>query len=228
VNEKVDDEKLNWLANRFHQGNYNIQSLMQDIFTSDWFYHEGNIGAKIKSPVELLVGIRRILPMQLENEEAQLLVQRLLGQILFYPPNVAGWPGGKNWIDSSSLMLRLRLPQLIHDDESINLAPKSDDDQQMGMKEEGNDGANRKAQKMNGNKLVKQQILANINWAPYLAQFEKVPKEKLVNALAGTLLQTANGPSQLLLEGQADKNSRETFIKSVTISLMATPEYQLC
>jgi hypothetical protein len=175
-----------------------------------------------------LVGIRRILPMQLENEEAQLLVQRLLGQILFYPPNVAGWPGGKNWIDSSSLMLRLRLPQLIHDDESINLAPKSDDDQQMGMKEEGNDGENRKAQKMNGNKLIKQQILANINWSPYLAQFEKVPKEKLLNALGGILLQTANGPSQPLLERQADKNSRESFIKSVTISLMATPEYQLC
>jgi uncharacterized protein (DUF1800 family) len=228
VNETVDDEKVNWLANRFYQGNYNIQSLMQDIFTSDWFYHEDNIGAKIKSPVELLVGIRRILPMQLENEEAQLLVQRLLGQILFYPPNVAGWPGGKNWIDSSSLMLRLRLPQLIHDDESINLAPKSDDDQQMGMKEEGNDGENRKAQKMNGNKLVKQQILANINWSPYLAQFEKVPKEKLVNALGEILLQTANGPSEPLLERQADKNSRESFIKSITISLMATPEYQLC
>ena len=42
--------------------------------------------------------------MKFGNEEVQLLYQRLLGQVLFYPPNVAGWPGGRNWIDSSSLM----------------------------------------------------------------------------------------------------------------------------
>ena len=75
---------------------------MEDIFTSDWFYEEKNIGAQIKSPVELLVGIQRMLPMKLENEEALMLLQRVLGQLLFYPPNVAGWPGGKAWIDSSS------------------------------------------------------------------------------------------------------------------------------
>jgi len=227
VNEKVDEEKVKWLASRFYQSNYDIHLLMQDIFTSDWFYSEQNIGAKIKSPIELMVGIRRIIPMQLQNEDVQLLVQRLLGQILFYPPNVAGWPGGKSWIDSSSLMFRLRLPQLIHDDESINLSPKSDDDQQMGMKEEGGE-QNSKRGKMNANKLVKQQILADVNWTPFIDQFAKVPKEKLVTEITKTLLQTPSAPSQQLLESQADKNSRDTFIKTVAVALMATPEYQLC
>jgi len=174
-----------------------------------------------------MVGIRRIIPMQLQNEDVQLLVQRLLGQILFYPPNVAGWPGGKSWIDSSSLMFRLRLPQLIHDDESINLSPKSDDDQQMGMKEEGGE-QNSNRGKMNANKLVKQQILADVNWTPFIEQFAKVPKEKLVTEITKTLLQTSSAPSQELLESQADKNSRDTFIKTVAVALMATPEYQLC
>ena len=228
VNEDVDQEKVNWLAGRFFQSNYDIQSLMQDIFTSEWFYHEKNIGAKIKSPVELIVGIRRMVPMQLQSEDVQLLVQRLLGQILFYPPNVAGWPGGKNWIDSSSLMFRLRLPQLIHDDEAINLSPKSDDDQQMGMKEESRNPGNSNRGKMNANKIVKQQIIADVNWSPYIDKFAKVPKEKLVSEITKTLLQTGGGPSQQLLEGQADKSSRDEFIKSVTIALMATPEYQLC
>ncbi len=225
VNDQVAEDRVKWLADRFYQSNYDIESLMKDIFTSDWFYDEQNIGSRIKSPVELMVGIRRILPMQLQNEDVQLLMQRLLGQILFYPPNVAGWPGGKNWIDSSSLMLRLRLPQLIHDDESINLAPKADDDQQMGMKEDKNQDSDGK---MTGNKLVKQQILANVNWSPYVEKFAKVPKEKLISEISKTLLQTSSGPSQQLLEGQAEKSDRESFIKSVTISLMATPEYQLC
>ncbi len=75
--------------------------------------------------------------MKLENEQVQLLIQRLLGQILFYPPNVAGWPGGKNWIDSSSLMFRLRIPQLIYDNDEVTLSSKDDDDQMMGMMDMG-------------------------------------------------------------------------------------------
>ena len=73
VNEQVDEAKLNWLADRFYKDNYNIANLMKDIFSSEWFYDEKNIGAKIKSPVELIVGMQRILPMELENPESQLL-----------------------------------------------------------------------------------------------------------------------------------------------------------
>ncbi|MDX2046425.1 MAG: DUF1800 domain-containing protein [Chitinophagaceae bacterium] len=133
VNENADKEKTRWLAARFYQSNYDIKKLMEDIFSSDWFYDDRNVGAKIKSPVELLAGIRRMLPMEFEKEEIQLLYQKLLGQVLFYPPNVAGWPGGKNWIDSSSLMYRLRLLQLLKDDDSFNATPKSDDDVMMGQ-----------------------------------------------------------------------------------------------
>ncbi len=30
-----------------------------------------------------------------------------MGQVLFYPPNVAGWPGGTSWINSSTLLGRI-------------------------------------------------------------------------------------------------------------------------
>ena len=102
-------------GDRFYKNDYHIGKLVEDIFTSDWFYDEKNIGVRIKSPIELVAGIQRILPMELNNNESLLLVQRVLGQMLFYPPNVSGWPGGKAWIDSSTLMFRLRLPQLLSD-----------------------------------------------------------------------------------------------------------------
>jgi uncharacterized protein (DUF1800 family) len=221
VNETPDDEKVNWLADRFYESTYDIGKLMDDIFTSDWFYDEKNIAAKIKSPIELVAGIQRMLPMQLENPEALTFLQRALGQMLFYPPNVAGWPGGKTWIDSSSLMLRMRLPQLINDVDEMNVKVKDDDDQMMGRKTPEDGG------KLKG--IAKRSIIkANIDWKTYVSHFEKIQKEQLVSTIASNLLQTKNGVSNDLIKQYADATSKESFIRSATLQLMSTPEYQLC
>ena len=225
VNEQVDNAKVEWLADRFYKTDYDISKLLEDIFTSDWFYEEKNVGAKIKSPVELLVGIQRMLPMTLENEEALLVLQRVLGQVLFYPPNVAGWPGGKSWIDSSSLMMRMRIPQLINDEDEINVRPKDDDDQMMGRKD--NDDAPVKRQGGAAG-LKRQQINANVDWNLYVKNLEKVSREALVGAMSGLLLQVKPTIGNDLIRQYADEGSRDNFIKSATIQIMSTPEYQLC
>jgi uncharacterized protein (DUF1800 family) len=221
VNDMPDEAHVTWLADRFYQSHYDIKELMKDIFTSEWFYDAKNIGCRIKSPVELIVGIRRALPMKLENEQVQLLLQRLLGQLLFYPPNVAGWPGGKNWIDSSSLMFRLRIPQLIYDNDEVALSPKDDDDQMMGMKDMG-----KKMGKMG--KKGGQVISAAVDWETYLKKFDKVPREKLLTSIAGILIQGAEPVNEKIINRYIDSFSRESYIKTATIQLMATPEYQLC
>jgi uncharacterized protein (DUF1800 family) len=225
VNDEPDTGKVEWLANRFYQSNYNILSLMTDIFTSDWFYDEKNIGTRIKSPVELIAGMRRMLPMQIQNEDSQLLLQRLLGQVLFYPPNVAGWPGGKNWIDSSTLMMRMRIPQLITGGDAFQVKPKDDDDQMMGMMENTIAKANK-----NGNAARRpgQQIVATIDWNIYVKQFESVPRENLVTNISNMILQTPVPVSADTIQHYTDASGRESFIKTATIQLMCTPEYQLC
>lgn len=223
VNDTPDPSKVNWLAARFYQSDYNISQLLEDIFTADWFYDEKNIGKKIKSPIELLAGIRRMLPMEIENSEAQLLVQKLLGQMLFYPPNVAGWPGGKSWIDSSTMLFRMRLPQLISDQDEFNLRPKTDDDQAMGRMEE--------TPLMNAKKAgtsMGRTIRAAIDWDSYTKSFAATPREQLVRAIASTLLQVKPSFSHALITQHADSNSREAFVRSATLQIMCTPEYQLC
>jgi uncharacterized protein (DUF1800 family) len=222
VNDDVDDEKVNWLADRFYQNNYDIKKLMEDIFTSNWFYDEKNIGTKIKSPVELLVGIRRLLPMELTNDDSQLLFQRLLGQVLFYPPNVAGWPGGKNWIDSSTLMLRLRLPQIITDNEVVNIVPKTDDDVMMGqMMEE-------RITQMQNNDYAAKGGTAIVNWNAVTAAFNDIKREYLLPQISSEVLQTQSRVSDNLLGKYIDNQSREEYIKTLIVNLMSTPEYQLC
>jgi uncharacterized protein (DUF1800 family) len=215
VNDQVDHHKIESLAEGFYQSNYDLQKLMNEIFLSNWFYDEKNIGIRIKSPVELMVGVRRLIPMELERPEAQLLFQRVLGQVLFYPPNVAGWPGGKNWIDSSALMFRMRLPQLLTNSEEFLIAPKDDDDVMMGK--EGVD------------KMVKpNQLNVNVDWASVVNGFNKINRENLQQRMNDIVLQTKNSINPNILKRYLDNTSRESFIKSSVVELMSTPEYQLC
>ncbi|MFN2458069.1 MAG: DUF1800 family protein [Chitinophagaceae bacterium] len=227
VNENADKQKVEWLADRFYKNDYSISKLMEDIFTSDWFYDAKNIGTKIKSPVELLAGMQRILPMDVDNEEAFLLLQRILGQMLFYPPNVAGWPGGEAWIDSSSLMLRMRLPQLINDNDELNVRPKIDDDQMMGRTDDEDMEPN-VDKKKRGYGKVGRPIKADIEWNIYLKNFESVPRENLLAVVSSSLLQTNTSFKPDLIKNFADSSGRENFLKTATIQIMSTPEYQMC
>ena len=221
VNEQVDEQKVNQLADVFYNSNYDISKLMRAIFTSDWFYDEKNIGTRIKSPVELLVGIRRSLPMDLALPESQLYLQKVLGQILFYPPNVAGWPGGKNWIDSSSLMFRMRLPQILAMKENFNIKAKSDDDQDMGRMED-------KKQQQN-KRIAGRMIDTTIKWEAAYNQLQKTNRESLLLSIASVLWQTdASKMNKALVEKFMDAGSRERYIQTGIIQLMSTPEYQLC
>lgn len=223
VNETIaDGETLEWLATRFYDSNYNIKELMRDIFSSQWFYDEKNMGAIIKPPVVLLAGIRRMLPMLLEDEEVQIFLQRVLGQILFYPPNVAGWPGGRQWIDSSSLMLRLRIPRLIADADEFAIRPKDDDDTMGGMADESQA---RKLKKFAGGKVIK----ANVQWPLVEKVFEAVSREQLPDAMQQFLLQTpAPSFSRSALQRHNNQSSRSAYIRSAIINIMSTPEYQMC
>lgn len=215
VNENINEEHVNNLAEKFYQSNYNISQLLNNIFSSKWFYDNRNTGTKIKSPIELIAGIRRILPMELDQPEMQLLFQRSLGQLLFYPPNVAGWPGGSSWIDSSTLLFRMRLPQIMAMNNKFSLKPKDDDDVEMGREGTGKAG---KVYKLN----------ADVDWQRVAAAFGDVPREALSGSIGDVLFQTRSTIAKTIVNRYAESDSRMNYIRSVFLELMSTPEYQLC
>jgi hypothetical protein len=167
-----------------------------------------------------------MLPMKFEKEEALVLLQRALGQILFYPPNVAGWPGGKTWIDSSTLMMRMRIPQMLNDKDEFNVKPKDDDDQMMGRKNNLNDDP--KATAMNSLKRLGKPVLVSIDWSLYTKNYESVEKESLLANISGILLQAKSQVNPDVIKQYSDNSGRENFIKTATLQIMSTPEYQLC
>lgn len=231
VNDIPDETIVHELADKFYESNYNIASLMGSLFKSDDFYHRQNMGNLIKSPVELLVGMRRTIPVDFGKDKVQLPFQRLMDQVLFYPPNVGGWPGGRSWIDSSTLLFRMRLPQAIYYSKEITLRPKDMPDEMTNSYSDRN---------MSGQfvRNFAKRVNASVSWKDYLDSFRDVPDSRLPDAIADSLLackqkilpelplrQTGN---KQFLNQYTDHTSRENYIKSLTIDLMSTPEYQLC
>jgi uncharacterized protein (DUF1800 family) len=106
VSPEKDAREIQRLARVFRDGHYEIRPLLTALFTSDAFFAAKNRGALIKSPVELVLGTLIALEMPADDLRPFAFVTRDLGQDLFNPPNVKGWPGGEAWINSDSLLKR--------------------------------------------------------------------------------------------------------------------------
>lgn len=109
VSAPPDEAIIQELTKVYFESDYHTETLLRTMFAADWFYEQRFRGGQIKSPVVLVAGLRRSLGITFGQPEAQLRLLRALGQILFDPPNVAGWPGGRHWIDNATLMLRLNI-----------------------------------------------------------------------------------------------------------------------
>jgi uncharacterized protein (DUF1800 family) len=216
VNDTPDEKHVQELAAFFFASNYDIEKLVRKIFGADWFYAPENIGVKIKSPVELLAGINRLVPVSYESKNGLLLFQRALGQALFYPPNVSGWAGGKSWIDSSSLMFRLKIASLILNDGHVDVQPKDDllDDKQYMMKAHQIGQAGEDAGKKNKG------FHAIPDWQEVLAS---VPADSSEEDLIGwILLPQASAALRKNLKSLHADNKR-----AVILELLSSPEYQM-
>jgi hypothetical protein len=178
---------------------------MRHIFMSDWFYEENNIGVKIKSPVELIVGIQKTVPSVFNNQRQVSYLQRMMGQILLYPVNVSGWKGGRYWIDSNSLMFRLKLPSVLLNNANISFMTKGE------FEDDFSDFYNQKSQ----NFKVSDQARAYFE-----THYAKITKGELKAIL---LLPKLDHDTKEMLNIYQHQNAYQYCIQ-----LMSIPEYQLC
>jgi uncharacterized protein (DUF1800 family) len=105
--EEIDDMLADSLGYEFRQANYEIRPLVKLILNSQAFYSPQAIGAQIKSPLQLVLGTIRQMNLSMPRQP-QILLGPLnqMGQVPFSPPNVRGWPGGRMWINTSTLFVR--------------------------------------------------------------------------------------------------------------------------
>lgn len=109
------------MAKTFVASDWEIEPVVRELFTSEEFFMQDNIGCLPKNGIEFLVGMLRAFAItevpdfqktstlaERWNQNDMLLRMESLGHLLFFPPSVAGWSDGRSWLTSSSLAVRLK------------------------------------------------------------------------------------------------------------------------
>jgi hypothetical protein len=101
------------LADSFRKSSYDIKALLRTMLSSRHFYSGYAYRQRVKSPVEFVLGSVRAVATGMIPQQP--LVSRIdaMGQQLFAPPNVKGWRGGQNWLNTSTVLARQNFCQAL-------------------------------------------------------------------------------------------------------------------
>ena len=107
VREDLEPALQAKLGRHLRESGYELKALLRTILSSRDFYSPPSVATQIKSPVQLVVSTYRKLGVRKAPTVPDMnsLTGRL-GQQLLYPPNVAGWAGGRTWITPATLLER--------------------------------------------------------------------------------------------------------------------------
>ncbi len=104
----VSAEAIKALGDELHRRKLDVASAVETILRSKLFFADANLRTRLLSPVEFVIGAARALEMFDPAPSTLALADwsSRLGQDLFEPPNVGGWPGGRTWISPRSMIGR--------------------------------------------------------------------------------------------------------------------------
>ena len=121
------EEDLAYMVTAFRESRFEIKSLLKATLSLKKFWDEKNKLTLVKSPIDLVFGtIRTLGTAGNDGKDFSWAASAAedFGQSLFNPPNIAGWPAGKEWLVGQSLEKRLsRFPQYFEKMSSENKTP---------------------------------------------------------------------------------------------------------
>ena len=94
----------------YFESGYQIKNVLRTLFNAEYFKSNEARFARVKGPVEMVVGAIRTAG---SHQTPELGIERVsnnmlyMGQGLLQPPTVEGWHEGTEWIDSGSLVERV-------------------------------------------------------------------------------------------------------------------------
>jgi uncharacterized protein (DUF1800 family) len=205
-NAEPPDALLAPVAESFRKSGYDIAAVVGTILRSRHFFSEHAYRQRVKSPVEFALGAAKAVGNGLVNPSN--LVSRIddMGQQLFAPPNVKGWPGGKTWLNTSTVLARHNFAQALSSGTSdINKG--------------GDEGAPR--------------LSVIVDPAAYLRREKITDPDKILDTLADIVFQddlgakTRNRLLTFLKDGSPKDAALDQRVREAIHGLLCMPEYQL-
>jgi len=239
VYENPEPELAAAAAELYRAQHLSTQAFLGALFRSQLFYSARAMNSIVKSPVVLTIGSLKSMRVKVPEKSVLTDALRLMGQDLFYPPDVNGWAGGSAWINSNMLLVRYNFSNFLLNGVSPDQFKVFD---KKAMQSQPGGGANRREF------VEKQRDPKAIDWNPkqqivqlgldrklatggdivdyYIREFLQRPvsrdlRDKLL-AFAET--DAAGGHRSFALN---DSNFDER-VKGLVHLIMSSPDYQLC
>ncbi|MDE3085035.1 MAG: DUF1800 family protein, partial [Verrucomicrobiota bacterium] len=209
----IADDYLNTIGEWWRAQKFDLRKLALQFFSSRLFFAPEFRGNFIKSPVHFYLGLIQDLNLDVAPLPRRVLVDlRQMGQILFDPPNVRGWVGGRYWINSATFSARRTLIAQLFS--PLNEATLNADEQVEIV-----------AARANGNDHFTLSEAQLSNWAKFNA-------DQLTARFCDYFLPVKVGPDfrndiKAFLAASSASHRLER-IRTAAMTVLESPEYQLC
>jgi len=149
----------------------------------------------------------RQVPVTFNKPRQLFYLQKMMGQVLLYPPNVAGWKGDRAWIDANTLLFRLNLASALLNNAFIEYREDA------AFEDSFEDFYKAK-------KKRKTRLQLEVKWDEFLTEISTADRKSLQQLLLGFKIDPDTQSFIQRLNSSSDKE----FV----VQLMSLPEYQMC
>lgn len=200
VNDSPSSDDIASLSKIYFDSGFDIRAVVGHILTSPTFYSPAAYMAKVKSPAEFVAGTIRALDAPFTAAGTVSESVRVMGQDLYNPPNVKGWPEGRMWINSMTFL------------ERVNFSNRFISE----LTRHGNFSDNLQAAiKSRPDRIVTPDAAVDAVWSVFMPGQSATPETRA----ALVAFAADNGqPNQVHFEGSAP---------GLTALILSSPEYQL-
>ena len=109
---KDSDPLIDKIAKTLRRTKWDLREAARTMLLADEFRY-GKVGHVVRQPIELVVHATKALGVGAEDAAAVQMLARM-GQLPFKPPNVGGWPFGKDWLSPATFLARYDWGLLAH------------------------------------------------------------------------------------------------------------------
>ncbi len=202
--DKPPQALLDPLCDLYRQGEYDTGKLVRAMVSSKHFFSDYAYRQRIKSPCEFVLAAVKAVGQGFVSPQSLVTKMESMGQSLFAPPNVKGWEGGMNWLNTATILARANFAQLLcNESGKLNL-----NDPQASVGVQVDPAAILRREKITEPK----EMIRLLTDLLLDGEIEDDHRDRLVNFVA---------------EGKPQDSAQDQRVREAIHAIMTMPEYQL-